>query len=187
MMRFRALTAKEVEVRIGQVVSNEWGQYVILLLYKDARADMNILDETVGSENWQREHYEVKGNLYCRVGINRHYAQPEKEPSWVWKSDCGTESNTEAVKGESSDAFKRSCVCFGIGRELYTAPKIKVTDCEIKATKRTDKSGNPIYACYDDFEVVDFEVKDGRITALSIYRKDYKNRRKVKVYEYGKR
>ena len=93
-MKFRDLTANEIECRVQSVKQNG----LVLLLYKDARCDMNILDETVGAENWQREHYECKGNLFCRVGI-RHL------DGWVWKSDCGTESNTEAQKGEASDSF----------------------------------------------------------------------------------
>ena len=113
-MQFRNLNESEIEVRIAQIKE---GKGASLLLYKDARCDMNILDETVGSENWQREHYECKGNLFCRVGI-------KCDGEWIWKSDCGTESNTEAQKGEASDSFKRACFNWGIGRELYTAPFI---------------------------------------------------------------
>ena len=114
---FRTLRADEIECRVGQI--NEDG--FTLLLYKDARCDMNMLDSTVGAENWQRDHKEVKGNLYCGVAI---YDNVKNE--WVTKWDCGTESNTEKEKGEASDSFKRACVNWGIGRELYTAPFIKV-------------------------------------------------------------
>ena len=116
-MNFRTLKASEIDVRVGNVQKNGY----TLLLYKDARCDMNILDETVGAENWQRDHKEIKGNLYCGVGI-----WDEKKSQWVWKWDCGTESNTEKEKGEASDSFKRACVNLGIGRELYTSPVIKV-------------------------------------------------------------
>lgn len=115
-MTFRKLKADEIDLRVGTVTSKG----VSFLLYKDARVDMTILDETVGAENWQREHYECKGNLFCKVGI-------KCGDNWVWKADCGTESQTEKEKGESSDSFKRACVCWGIGRELYTAPFIWVT------------------------------------------------------------
>lgn len=114
-MEFRKLKPEEIDLRIGTVTS----QGVSLLLYKNARVDMQILDETVGSMNWQREHYECKGNLFCKVGI--FYKELDM---WVWKADCGTESQTEKEKGESSDSFKRACVCWGIGRELYTSPFI---------------------------------------------------------------
>ena len=80
---------------------------------------MDILDETVGCENWQKEYYEVKGNVYCRIGI-------KTDDGWVWKSDCGVESNVDAEKGEASDAAKRAGFCWGIGRELYSTPKIKL-------------------------------------------------------------
>lgn len=97
-MEFRDLTADDIEVRVQSVKRTG----LILLLYKNARVDMSILDETVGVENWQREHYECKGNLFCRVGIK---IDREDCNEWVWKSDCGVESNTEAQKGEASDAL----------------------------------------------------------------------------------
>ena len=81
-MNFRDLTAEDIEVRVQSAKANG----VILLLYKNARVDMNILDETVGAENWQREHYECKGNLFCRVGIK---CDPHTSDEFVWKSDCG--------------------------------------------------------------------------------------------------
>jgi hypothetical protein len=156
MIKFRDLTANEIECRVQSVKQNG----LILLLYKDARVDMNILDETVGAENWQREHYECKGNLFCRVGINTFsFGTPSAHQEWVWKSDCGTESNTEAQKGEASDSFKRACFNWGIGRELYTAPFIWIPadKCDINGGK-----------CYDKFEVEKILIEDKRITALAI-------------------
>ena len=101
-MEFRDLTADDIEVRVQSVKQNG----LILLLYKNARVDMSVLDETVGAENWQREHYECKGNLFCRVGIYCMTNPDGDAPNeWVWKSDCGVESNTEAQKGEASDAL----------------------------------------------------------------------------------
>ena len=122
MIKFRDLRKEEIDCRVQSVKPNG----IALLLYKDARVDQNILDETVGAENWQREHYECKGNLFCRVGIDTNYWLDDAPQRWVWKSDCGTESNTEAQKGEASDSFKRACVNWGIGRELYTSPFIWV-------------------------------------------------------------
>lgn len=80
--------------------------------YIDARDAMARLD-AVCVYGWHRRHIEVKGRIYCEVGI----VMPDS--SVLWRSDCGTESNTEAEKGESSDSFKRACVNFGIGRFLY--------------------------------------------------------------------
>lgn len=113
---FRLLKPDEIEVRVGQVFNHK----ASLLLYKDARCDMAILDE-VYDGRWQRDHKEVKGNMYAGVAVY------DKElGQWLWRWDCGTESNTEKEKGEASDAFKRACVNLGIGRELYSAPLIMV-------------------------------------------------------------
>ena len=159
MCKFRDLRADEIECRVQSVKENG----LVLLLYKDARVDMNILDETVGSSNWQREHYECKGNLFCRVGIDvgTHEGKAER---WVFKSDCGTESNTEAQKGEASDSFKRACFNWGIGRELYTAPFtwIPADKCNIKQT------GN-VYKCFDKFVVEKIIIENKQITALAIW------------------
>ena len=119
--KFRVLDAEEIDVRVGNVVNTAYRKGANLLLYKNARVDMDILDETVGAENWTRSHQETKGNLYCNVSI---YDEAKKQ--WVTKQDCGVESNTEKEKGEASDSFKRACVNWGIGRELYTSPKIAI-------------------------------------------------------------
>lgn len=113
---FRALRADEIELRVGTVGKQGFS----LLCYKDSRCDMNILDETFGMFGWQRDHKEIKGNLYCGVGIYN-------DIEWVWKWDCGTESYTEKEKGEASDSFKRACFNLGIGRELYTSPFIWIS------------------------------------------------------------
>lgn len=109
---FRGLRPDEIDVRVGTVSAKG----VSLLLYKDARCDMNILDETYGPAGWQRRHEVINGNLYCGIGIWN-----EAIEEWVWKWDCGTESFTEKEKGEASDSFKRAAFNVGIGRELYTA------------------------------------------------------------------
>ena len=111
----RSLKADEIEVRIGTV-----GQKgVTMLLYKNARVDRQMLDETFGQTNWQCRYSEHKGNLFCSIGV---YDPDKKE--WVWKEDCGTESQTEKEKGEASDAFKRAGFRWGIGIELYSSPFI---------------------------------------------------------------
>lgn len=122
-MKFRLLRADEIDCRVGNVIDTPTFKGFTLLLYKDARCDMDILDETVGENNWQRDHKEIKGNLYGGVSI-----WDETKNEWVTKWDCGTESNTEKEKGEASDSFKRACVNWGIGRELYTSPRIFIKD-----------------------------------------------------------
>lgn len=150
-LKFRPLEADEMECRIGTVGKN--GNGLSLLLYKDARVDADILDETVGPENWQCEFYEKKGTLFCKVGICIDRGNGLSE--WVFKDDAGAPSNMEAQKGEASDAFKRACFKWGIGRELYTAPFIWVpsTKCNI------NPQGNK-FACYDKFKVAKVAVSE---------------------------
>lgn len=153
---FRKLRADEIDVRVNTI--SEEG--VSLLLFKDARVDQNILDETVGPENWQRTHEVINGNLFCNVGIwiDR---RSDGYGDWVWKQDVGTESNTEKEKGQASDSFKRACFNWGIGRELYTAPFIWVTD--VKIDQKNGKN-----TTYDKFKVKSIEYTDGSITSLEI-------------------
>lgn len=153
-IEFRDLTEDEIEVRVN--TASDRG--VTLLLYKDARVDQRILDETVGPANWQKRFYQCKDTLFCSVGI-------KAGDEWVWKDDAGAPSNQEAEKGEASDAFKRACFNWGIGRCLYTAPFIYVhaERCNIKQ----GKNGKP--TCYDRFRVEKIRVEDGRITGLSIW------------------
>lgn len=112
---FPVLSADDVEVRIASIKKD--GKGASLVLYKDARCDMRILDKVVGAENWQSKYYECKGTLFCSVGIRIN-------DEWIWKDDAGSESNVEKEKGEASDAYKRACFKWGIGRELYTTPFI---------------------------------------------------------------
>lgn len=163
MIEFRDLTAEDCEVRVAQVTPSG----VSLLIYKNSRVDMNILDETVGAENWQREHYDCKGNLYCRVGINTNFKNSELPDRWVWKSDCGAETKAEKEKGESSDSFKRACFNWGIGRELYTAPFIWVEAKDVKLEEYT-QSGKKAYRCKDKFSVKALKIENKRITGLGI-------------------
>lgn len=150
-MEFRALKANEIDCRISQIDKN----WCTLLLYKDARVDQNILDETVGCMNWQKRY--VRDNANCIVGI-----WDEDKQQWVEKEDTGTESFTEQEKGLASDSFKRACFNWGIGRELYTAPSIFIyPNKEIKY-----KNGGK--------EVEEFyEYKEGKYTTKTQFKVDY--------------
>jgi hypothetical protein len=150
---FRDLRADEIEVRVAQ--ANEWG--VNLLLYKDARCDQNILDETVGEMGWMRSH--TRENANCIVSL-----WDEKKQQWISKEDTGTESNTEKEKGLASDSFKRACFNWGIGRELYTAPNIKIDPQWLTALKEY----NGKFKCFDTFEVQKIVIEKKRIVALAI-------------------
>lgn len=145
-MEFRTLEANEIECRVATVKSTG----VTLLLYKDARCDMNILDEEIGRMNWQRSH--SRENANCTVSI-----WDEEKKQWISKEDTGTESYTEKEKGLASDSFKRACFNWGIGRELYTAPFIWIpsSNCNI-VSKGTG------YTCYDKFYVSEIGYDDKR-------------------------
>lgn len=169
MEEFRLLRADEIDCRVATVKKNG----VSLLLYKDARCDMNILDETVGAERWQRKHELINGNLFCSVGI---FCKDLNE--WVWKQDVGTESYTEKEKGQASDAFKRACFNWGLGRELYTAPFIWVNADDANISESNGK-----YTTNDRFEVKEIGYTDRKITRLVI-----ENTKTGKiVYQTGKR
>lgn len=158
-LKFRELRADEIDCRPATITANG----ISLLLYKDARVDQDILDETVGPMNWQREH--LRDNANCRVGI-----WDEDKKQWIWKEDTGTESNTEKEKGLASDSFKRACFNWGIGRELYTAPFIWITSDQatIKDTGKTDARGKPIYTTNDKFYVSAITIENKKITFLAI-------------------
>lgn len=153
-MKFRLLKAEEIEVRVA--MTTEKG--LSLLLYKDARVDQNILDETVGAMNWQRHH--SRDNANCTVSI-----WDDEKKQWIEKEDVGTESNTEAEKGLASDSFKRACFNWGIGRELYTAPFIWVNADKCKIF--TNQKGK--LTCNDKFAVEKILYDENRnIVAISI-------------------
>ena len=156
MNRFRLLNADEIECRIAQVKDNG----LSLLLYKTARTDADLLDETVGPEYWENDFKLVDGVLYGGIGIDF-----DKSGKLVWKWDAGTESNTEAEKGRASDAFKRAGFKHGIGRELYSAPFIWIGSDKCKIER--NKKGNLV--CYDSFAVVGIGYDGkGRIIDLAI-------------------
>lgn len=142
MKNFRLLRPDEIECRVSRI--SEKG--VVLLLYKTARTDADLLDETVGPHAWENDFKLVDGVLYGGIGIYDPITKTEK-----WKWDAGTESNTEAEKGRASDAFKRAGFKWGIGRELYSAPFTFIPSgkCNIK------KNENGRLACFDDFEVAE--------------------------------
>lgn len=162
---FRNLKSDEIDVRVASI--NEKG--LSLLLYKDARVDQDILDETVGPFNWQRKH--TRDNANCIVSI-----WDETKKQWIEKEDTGTESYTEKEKGLASDSFKRACFNWGIGRELYTSPFIYIPADKCKIEQRNGK-----YITYDKFYVDAIEITDKVITGLSI-----KNNKNVRVFLYKK-
>ena len=151
----RLLKAEEIECRVSLIKENG----LSLLLYKDARVDQKILDETFGMFGWKRSHQSIEGNLYCTVSV---YSKETGE--WVAKQDVGTTSYSEKEKGQASDSFKRACFNWGIGRELYTAPFIWVQGDLANIQRKGDK----LY-CNDRFKVASIEYNENReITSLVI-------------------
>lgn len=164
------LSIDQVEFRVQSINK---GGYATLLVYKDARADQQRLDDAVGPLNWQRRH--TGGNHNCIVSI---WCDEKKE--WVAKEDTGTESNAEAAKGLASDSFKRACFNWGIGRELYNYPdlSVKLNSNEWRLDdKRKDKWGNAKPVSTWDFKIKEWvwysEFEGNKITFLAA--KDDKN------------
>lgn len=169
---FRLLKADEIDVKVKQV--KEKG--ALALIYKTSRVDMDILDETLGAENWTTDYKEIKGNLYCGIGIRTDANHP-----FVWKWDCGIESREDEEgnekKGEASDAFKRAGFKVGIGRELYSSPFIFL-GVETELDGKKYKLKNP----FDSFSVskIEYDAND-KISALEIV-----NGKGQVVYTYPK-
>ena len=162
----RLLEADEIECRVS--VINENG--MSLLLYKDARVDQKILDETFGTFGWQRTHQCIDGNLYCTVSV-----YDKETGTWVSKQDVGTAGFAEKEKSQASDSFKRACFNWGIGRELYSAPFIWIPANRVDIKKKGDK-----YYCNDRFCVGAINYNDDReITELKII-----NGQGTPVYEF---
>lgn len=165
MEEIRLLSKEDIEVRVAQTnIYNNNGQQVVkvnLLLYKNARVDMKILDELFTPMGWKRTHKLIGDRLYCCVEV---YNTETKE--WICKEDVGVESNTEAEKGQASDSFKRACVNWGIGRELYTAPKITIELNENEYTK--DQNSRIKVWAYFSVKSIGYDSKARTITSLEI-------------------
>lgn len=164
----RKLKANEIECRVAQVFSTG----CTLLLYKTARVDRAILTESYGNK-WQNDFKLINGNMYGGIGI-------KIGDEWIWRWDCGTESFTEKEKGQASDCFKRAGFKWGIGIELYSAPRIYITTPTIKE----EKSNKTVYKLADPY--IKFSVKsidydeNGDIKTLVIA--DNKNK---EVFHFG--
>lgn len=161
----RLLRADEIECRVSTI--NERG--LSLLLFKDARVDQKILDETFTPFGWKRTHQIIDGNLYCTVEI-----WDSEKCQWIAKQDVGTTSYSEKEKGQASDSFKRACFNWGVGRELYTAPFIWIGAVHATIQKKDNK-----FTTSDRFSVQSISYNEQReINALVIV-----NGKGFKVFE----
>ena len=165
MDEIRLLGKEDIDVRVAQTNTyNNNGQLVVkvsLLLYKDARVDMKVLDELFTPMGWKRTHKLIGDRLYCQVEV---WDAEKKE--WICKEDVGVESNTEAEKGQASDSFKRACVNWGIGRELYTAPRISI-ELNDKEYTRDQQGKIRVWASFS-VKSIDYDTKTRTITSLEI-------------------
>ena len=161
MQEIRLLSKEDIEARVAQTVERAGEVKVSLLLYKNARVDMKILDELYGPFGWKRSHKLLGDRLYCVVEV----WDPDKK-EWIAKEDVGVESNTEAEKGQASDSFKRACVNWGIGRELYTAPRIVITLGKDEYTKRQNGTIQ-VWASFSVSEI-SYNEEDRTIQALTL-------------------
>lgn len=162
---FPLLKEEDIEIRIGQMSKD--GSKASLLLYQDARCGMKYLDQVVGPMNWQKKFYEVRGLVICSLGI-----YDEETKSWTWKDDTGTSGTIEEEKSIISDSFKRCCVCFGLARELYTAPTIwvkinsKYDKFFVKEIGYENREINKLVITNENGEVV-YSFKNGQKTLES--------------------
>ena len=154
MKEIRLLKANEIECRVATI--NEKG--VSILLYKDARVDQKILDETFTPLGWKKTYQSIDGNLFCTVEIY----DPDKG-EWIQKQDVGVASYSEPIKGSASDAFKRASFCVGVGRELYSAPFIWISADKIKMEKKENR-----WVSYEKFSVQYISYNEDREVASLI-------------------
>lgn len=143
MKSIRLLKASEIECRVGTI--NEKG--LSLLLFKDARVDQKLLDESFTPMGWKRSHQSINGNLYCTVSV-----WDSEKGQWIDKQDVGSMANEEKEKSQASDSFKRACFNWGVGRELYTAPFIWVSSAKATILEKSTNNGRKYYTS-DRFEV----------------------------------
>lgn len=135
------LSKLKAEMPFKWRVQSQTDRGATCVAYVDSRLVQDRLDEVCGEENWQSDYKVINSNLYAGVAI-RHSISGE----WVWKWDCGTESNTEKEKGEASDSFKRAAVKWGVGRFLYAQPLQR-----LKVKKHTN---GRLYPCNDKGDIL---------------------------------
>lgn len=169
----KPLDVSEIDFRIQSI---NLGGYATILAYKDARVDMNRLDDVCGPLNWKREH--LNNNANCIVSI-----WDDAKKQWVSKEDTGTESMTEKEKGLASDSFKRACFNWGIGRELYDYPliQIKLSNDEFEIKEFNGKKSAKVKFGLKLKEWVWFtQFTDGKLNYIACKDQDKKKR-----FEFG--
>lgn len=161
----RRLDAKEVQVRIDRFFGGKNGKptYGSLFLYIDARTAQQMLDDEFGPTGWKAEYEMGNNTVLCSISV-----WDKEKNEWVIRQDVGGGNNgsvADTTKTMFSDAFKRTAVAWGVGRELYLGPQIKFDTSYVNVYENNGK-----WQCYDNFIVrgIDYDER-GNITALSIF------------------
>lgn len=151
-LRKLTLTKEQIEVRIADVEANGF----TLVAYKTRNADKNILDRIVGPENWQKGHNGNPHNCYIEIW------DPEKN-MWIHKDNFG-ESADRSTKGSATDSMKRAGEDWGIGRELYTCPRIFIESPTVEVNYGSGYDiPNDVRTMYDKENIV---VKEFEATTV---------------------
>lgn len=100
----------ELEYKVG--ATNADKTMGLALVYVQARAIQNRLDEVVGFENWRVSYQEIEGGYLATLELRIN-------GEWISKQDGANKTDFEAIKGGISSAFKRVASVWGIGRYLY--------------------------------------------------------------------
>ena len=149
--QFPTLEPDDIEVKVKQV--GEKGTSV--LLYKTSRTDMRYLDEAYGVNNWQVDYQMIGDMLFCTISV-----WDDDKKQWIRKQSNGIPSREDGegneVKGQASDAMKRSGFLFGIGRELYSAPFTFISSSKLPT--KQDKNNPKRWVLEDQF--TKFAVSD---------------------------
>lgn len=154
IMKIRNLKPNEIELK--QVKATTTG--ITLLCYQNARVGMDILDESFGPLGWKKRY--SNDNKNCIISV---YNAETNE--WIEREDVGSVvGDFEKDKALAYDAFKRACVNFGIGRNLYTCPKIYI---EASFLKHFDVTRG---YCRDSFKVesIEYDKKTNNVLKLVV-------------------
>jgi hypothetical protein len=125
--------AAEVKWKPGAVK----GERALAMVYIDARAVMDRLDDVFGVDGWQDSYHAlgIDGAVQCTLSVRMGGTEQAGDPAfgpmpgsgWVAKTDVGGPSEQpdggDRMKAAYSDAIKRAAVKFGIGRYLYRIPQ----------------------------------------------------------------
>ncbi|PZA08319.1 Rad52/Rad22 family DNA repair protein [Meiothermus sp. Pnk-1] len=115
------LTCEEIEWKI---IAAKNGSTTIAP-YIDARAVMARFDKAFGPMGWQVDY--TPALIGNEQGVIAAIAVRNPETGeWIVKKDGSGPTDMESYKGSISGALKRAATVWGIGRELYSYPRVIV-------------------------------------------------------------